>query len=159
MNTNGSRIVLSAALLVPLPPGGDRRGRGDRGGRSSISCDDFASARFYQFVGPDSVNPAIGTDQEWKKLDVTQSSAGGRWVSFNPVSTRGIKLLILKTSDPQVSWIDGLHVFTDLADRPVPELKPAAVRRAQCAISSKNLSHANPCAPTSYASRRKSFRV
>ncbi|HUU96975.1 MAG TPA: hypothetical protein VM487_14645, partial [Phycisphaerae bacterium] len=90
--------------------------------------DDFASVRFYQFVGPDSVNPAIGTEQEWKKLDVAQSIRGGRWVSFGPVSTRGIKMLILKTSDPQVSWIDGLHVFTDLGEAPAPVTKPAVVR-------------------------------
>ena len=93
--------------------------------------DSFQVVQFYQFVGPDSVNPAVGTEQEWKKIEAKQESAGGRWVRFAPIATRGVKLLILKTTDPQVAVIHGMHVFTDLGDGPVPPTRPAVATEVE----------------------------
>ncbi len=80
------------------------------------------------FVGPEAVNPRVGTEQEWKRVRkfFEQKEAGGRrWIFFDaPLTTRGIRINILKTEpkSPQVALIDGLHALQDLGDRPVVDL-------------------------------------
>jgi len=91
--------------------------------------DNFSRIELYRFIGPETLNPAVGTDREWKKISEWEQRTGaGRWISFSPVKTRGLKIMILKTSnrDPQVASISGLHVFTDLGDAPVPAFRPQA---------------------------------
>ena len=87
--------------------------------------DDFTALELYTFVGPDGVNPTVGTAREWKKQQrFTQKMQGGfRWIAFNePVNTRGLKVQILKTSDPQVAWINSMNVLLDLGQKPVPKV-------------------------------------
>ncbi|NQT21286.1 MAG: hypothetical protein HQ592_16380, partial [Planctomycetes bacterium] len=87
--------------------------------------DDLLGYELYRFIGPESLNPAVGTEREWKKIrDPREEHGDGRWTSFGPVSTRGLKIVITKCSDKQAAWIAGLHVFTDLGDRPVPAFVP-----------------------------------
>ena len=86
--------------------------------------DDFAQFDVYSFIGQDGVNPAIGTDREWKKVaDLACTGGPGHWVTFKPLSTRGIKLLIRKTTEPQVARISAIHTIRDLGDAPVPEAR------------------------------------
>ncbi|HUS58533.1 MAG TPA: hypothetical protein VM141_07760, partial [Planctomycetota bacterium] len=106
-------------------------------------ANDFVACDYYQFVGPPNVNPTVGTDREWKKLSrFARAVEPGRpmvqWVAFKePVKTRGIKLLILKTAEPQVSTIDGFHVFTELGDAPVPKFRRPEATRAPFRIPYK----------------------
>ena len=86
----------------------------------------FVDFRLYRFIGPPGLNPAAGTDAEWKRIRNLQVSGDWRrWVSFDPVRTRGLKLLILKTGGNdsragQTASIDGMHVLSDLGDGLAP---------------------------------------
>ncbi len=87
--------------------------------------DNFTEFELHQFVGPDAINPRAGTEAEWKRIrDAKVRREGGHWISFDPVQTRGLKILITKTSpqEPQVASITGLHVFSPLGDRPAERL-------------------------------------
>lgn len=74
------------------------------------------------FVGPESVNPRVGTDQEWKRLrkfKELKEPGGRRWILLEqPLATRGLRLNIVKTDSKsaQVATIDGLHVLHDLGE-------------------------------------------
>lgn len=81
------------------------------------------------FTGPANVNPRAGTPSEWRRLrnvreqvePVNQMYHNSRWISFEkPVTTRGLRLVILKTGEGPVANITGLHALVDLGDRPVP---------------------------------------
>ena len=98
--------------------------------KRAIKCifvqDNFADIKLYSFIGAAGLNPAVGTDAEWKwQRAFTQvRKGGGRWIEFNdPIVTRGVKFLILKTAAPQtqVATITAMHVLTDIGTEPVPE--------------------------------------
>jgi hypothetical protein len=80
------------------------------------------------YDGPADVNPRAGTPEEWRKvrtLDEQFVSLGkddyARWVRFpQPIKTRGLRLLILKTSEGPVASITGLHALLNLGDQSVP---------------------------------------
>ncbi|HUU69615.1 MAG TPA: hypothetical protein VM186_08825, partial [Planctomycetota bacterium] len=93
------------------------------------SNDDFLACDYFYFIGPPNMNPTVGSDKDWKKLRFAQKQSRGNriqhWIEFDkPITTRGIKMLILKTTEPQVSVIDGCHVLSDLGDAPVPKFQP-----------------------------------
>lgn len=99
------------------------------------------------FIGPDDVNPRVGADDEWKrirKLNERKESNGRRWIAFDtPVSTRGLRLNILKTEakSPQVATIDGLHALCDLGkEQPVDLLaaRPGTEPPFQFTYDAKN---------------------
>jgi hypothetical protein len=78
-----------------------------------------------QYVGPDSINPRVGTGREWRRVkDFSEQSGAGRWIVLDkPLTTRGLRLNITKVDGPpQIAWIDGLHVLEDLKDQPVRDL-------------------------------------
>jgi len=83
------------------------------------------------YIGPAGLNPRAGTDAEWKPLEpFTQLDHKGKWIDFAPITTRGIRIRILKTGEPQVAEIRGLHALTDLGDKPTPAESPASLRDA-----------------------------
>lgn len=86
-------------------------------------ADNFVTIELDYFVGPNEVNPRVGIEDEWQKIkDFKQRERQGRWIEFKPVTTRGLRIRILKTDkkDPQIATITGLQAFTDLGDKPVP---------------------------------------
>ena len=88
------------------------------------SRDNFVQVDICYFVGPDDVNPTVGLPKEWRRIPkLTAKRAPGRLLSFPTIKTRGLKLLILKTAEPQVAKLEALHVYTDLADAPLPVVK------------------------------------
>lgn len=90
-------------------------------------ADNFLSIELDAFVGPAEVNPRVGIEDEWQKIkNFKQKERQGRWIEFTPITTRGLRIRILKTDkkDPQIATITGLQAFIDLADKPVP----AAIR-------------------------------
>ncbi len=90
--------------------------------------DNIVKARFRAYVGPDAINPVIGTDDEWRRIKFDQRSPqpGGphqRYIEFTqPVVTRAIKMEILETpqNEIQIARINGMHIFTDLGEKPIP---------------------------------------
>ena len=100
--------------------------------RSSIT-----QTRVYTYTGPPGINPAAGAEKDWRWAHkVRMSRRGGRlWFRFpEPVTTRGIKLLIQGSSEPQVASITGFDVLVPLGKRPIPELKPEQPEEAPFAI-------------------------
>ncbi len=83
----------------------------------------FERIKLFTFQGPDSINPAAGTRDEWKALPATiQNAAPGRWITFAPLTTRGLKIEITKAGrDPQLASLDCLQAFIDLGDEPAPD--------------------------------------
>ena len=82
-----------------------------------------------QYVGPDSINPRVGTPREWRKVkDFSEQSGGGRWIVLDkPLTTRGLRLNITKVDgQAQIAWIDGFHVLEDLGAQPVRNLARSA---------------------------------
>jgi hypothetical protein len=78
-----------------------------------------------QYTGPESVNPRVGTQREWRSVkDLSEQNGFGRWIVFDkPLTTRGLRLNITKVDgQPQIAWIDGLHVLEDLGSRAPREL-------------------------------------
>jgi len=74
------------------------------------------------YVGPETMHPRAGTDDEWKRVrDVKITSHQGQWVEFAPLTTRGLRLRILKTQDPLVASINGLHAFIKLDSQAAPQ--------------------------------------
>ena len=91
--------------------------------------DNFDQFELAEYTGPEGLNPAVATEKEWSKIrKFTSAPAGGkgRWVFFEPRTTRGLRLKILAATPPQVANIAALHAYTDLGDQPVPEWKPGA---------------------------------
>ena len=82
----------------------------------------FERLKLFTFQGPDSINPAAGTREEWKALPATtQNAAPGRWITFPPLTTCGLKIEITKAGrDSQLASLDCLHAFIDLGGDPVP---------------------------------------
>lgn len=85
------------------------------------------------FVGPESVNPRVGTPAEWRRVrefterfEKERRDVGHpRWISFpSPLTTRGLRFNITKVDgrQTQIATIHGLHVLTDLQNGPAQEL-------------------------------------
>ena len=89
--------------------------------------DNFQQYKLYTYVGPEGINPAIGTEAEWKlQRAFKELKLQGRWIVFDhPVETRGLRFLILKTTEPQIPKMSAMHVLTELGDQPVPPLVKA----------------------------------
>ena len=91
--------------------------------------DTFDKFDLQVFDGPDGINAAAATEDEWKTLrKVTQTVEGERrWLKFEPVETRALRLRITKTNkDAAVAKLAGFHVFSDLGDRAAPIVPRAA---------------------------------
>ncbi|HYG76014.1 MAG TPA: hypothetical protein VEK08_13500 [Planctomycetota bacterium] len=74
-----------------------------------------------QYVGPETMHPRAGIEDEWKRLrEVKVSENFGQWIHFTPVTTRALRIRIHKTQDPQIATIAGLHAFTALENRAAP---------------------------------------
>lgn len=85
------------------------------------------------FTGPESVNPRVGTPEEWRRVrdfvercEPARRDVGHpRFISFPaPITTRGLRFNITKVDgrQTQIATIHGLHVLSDLKDGPVIEL-------------------------------------
>jgi hypothetical protein len=85
----------------------------------------------HTYDGPADVNPRAGTPDEWRKVRTYDEQAAAlgthdtaRWIRFpQPVSTRGLRLRLVKTSEGPIASIVGLHAFVNVGDRPVPEAR------------------------------------
>ena len=86
--------------------------------------DNFEGLDVQVFNGPDAINPVAATEQEWKSVRSFKQTLSGphRWISFAPIQTRAVRILITKTKGPEtsVAKLAGFHVLSDLGDRPVP---------------------------------------
>ncbi len=84
--------------------------------------DNFDVVRLETFRGPEAVSPVAALEAEWKRLAKYDERAEGdaRWIAFEPLKTRGIRLLILKTHPAQIARIEAMHAYTDLGGAPVP---------------------------------------
>ncbi|HEY3324298.1 MAG TPA: hypothetical protein VGP72_27855 [Planctomycetota bacterium] len=83
--------------------------------------DNFQDFKLFSYSGPEGVNPAVGSEQDWTKLKpAIDGGNGGRFISFPEVSTRGLKLLIHKTEQPQYAAVGSLLALTDLQAAPAP---------------------------------------
>lgn len=72
------------------------------------------------YRGAAGVNPAVAPEKDWKRLKCSIREDGrARWLSFAPVTTRGLKFLATEASD-RYGAIEGLQAFVDLKDGPVP---------------------------------------
>ncbi len=81
----------------------------------------FRKCTVFSFKGQAGINPAVGGDADWTQLPCAARDDGdGRWFFFNPITTRGIKLVIPETEEKRFARIDGLQAYTDLGDKPVP---------------------------------------
>jgi len=99
------------------------------------------------FDGPAEVNPRTGTDAEWSKLKTVERTVRhGTWLQFAPVTTRGFRIRITKSSESQVAEIRGLHAFAALGDAKLPAelLAPKSSGDSALAASPKQISVAMP---------------
>jgi len=84
--------------------------------------DNFEQFELQMFDGPPGINAVAATEQEWKtirKFKQTLSSRE-RWLTFEPVQTRAVRLHITKTGEGPVPRLAGFHTFTDLGGEPAP---------------------------------------
>jgi hypothetical protein len=85
--------------------------------------DNFRDFKLLAYRGPEGVNPAVGTDEDWAPVPLPRSASRegrGDWLSFAPQTTRALKLHILKTEPSQYATLHSLLVATDLRDQPAP---------------------------------------
>ena len=86
------------------------------------SKENFSKIEIDAYVGGDEINPRVATEREWKRVrEATESAQGGRWVSFPPTTTRGLRIRILKSEEGGIARMSGLSVFTPLGDQPLPK--------------------------------------
>ena len=90
--------------------------------------ENFTAFELQAFTGPTGINATAATEQEWKTIRQFKTTRDGarRWLTFDPVQTRALRLVITKTDDGAVAKLAGFSVFTDLA----AELAPAIVKPA-----------------------------
>jgi hypothetical protein len=80
----------------------------------------FRKFQLFAYQGAPGVNPAVGTDADWGKVRYSvRDDAGIRWLTFRPLSTRGLKFLVVDAGD-RFGRIEGLHAWVDLKAAPVP---------------------------------------
>lgn len=84
------------------------------------------------FEGPEGVHPKAATPSEWKKVEVSvgplipsTTNAGWRYISFNPVKTRGLRLLVTKTTEGPVASVQAAQALVDLGDKEPPATRSA----------------------------------
>ncbi len=87
--------------------------------------------KLYAFRGKAGVNPAIADKSDWKllrpkRVPPAKRLPEARQFSFPPVKTRGIRLVILETTDKAVCKVNGLTTITELGDGPIPDATAAA---------------------------------
>lgn len=93
--------------------------------------DNFDQVRIESYNGPKDLNPRAGRDAEWDVIPNQAPVAGTyRFVTFPPITTRGLRLTILATHDKEypacpIARILGYHVFSD-AQGDKPLARPAA---------------------------------
>ena len=91
--------------------------------------ENFTAFELQAFTGPPGINAVAATEQEWKTIRKSKQIQDGqrRWLAFDPVQTRALRLLITKTSEGPVARLAGFHVFADLGDQPAPAVvKPVS---------------------------------
>ncbi|MBM4031613.1 MAG: hypothetical protein FJ291_07490 [Planctomycetes bacterium] len=87
--------------------------------------DNFELMRLEVFRGPPGLSPVAAVEKEWKRLAkyAERTDAGGRWLTFEPVQTSGIRIVVLKTNPAQIARIEAAHAYTDLGGAPVPAFR------------------------------------
>ncbi|MFM8468833.1 MAG: FlgD immunoglobulin-like domain containing protein, partial [Limisphaerales bacterium] len=91
--------------------------------------DNFSAFELQAFTGPAGINAAAATEQEWKTIRQFKLTRDGarRWLTFEPVQTRALRLLITKTDEGSVARLAGFSVFADLGTQPAPAMvKPVS---------------------------------
>jgi len=139
--THRAAIITTGAWGHWQNTGPDAKGRTPRGPVSDVSPswfmltwkqpqtitgfwlgDNFSELTVQYYSGPESINPRAGTDREWRlvRQDIP-ASAGGHFVTFaKPITTRGLRINILKTGSGAIAKLTGAHVFVDLGKTPTP---------------------------------------
>ncbi|MEI6722089.1 MAG: hypothetical protein WCO67_15090, partial [Betaproteobacteria bacterium] len=86
----------------------------------------FRKFQVYAYQGASGINPAVAPAQDWERIKQEPRPDGGGWmITFPPVSTRGLRFVAEATASRTGGtepWgaIEGLQVFADLKDAPVP---------------------------------------
>jgi hypothetical protein len=97
---------------------------------SAIRLDsNFSKYLVFAFKGPDGINPTVSGENDWNQISCSVRNDGdASLISFDPINTRGIKFLVTDSSDKKFGRIEGLHIYTDLQDKAVPERKVVEVK-------------------------------
>lgn len=88
----------------------------------------FKKFQLYTYQGPAGINPAVAPEHHWERIkQEPRPDAGGVKITFPPLNTRGLRFVAEATAGKGgvgESWgsVDGLQVFTNLKDAPVPQL-------------------------------------
>jgi hypothetical protein len=108
-----------------------------RGVDGVLLQDNFEQFEIQVFDGPPGINAVAATEQEWKTIRKFKQTRTGaqRWVTFDPVQTRAVRLQITKTADGAVAKLGGFHVFTDLGAQPAPTVTHAVPEEPPVKIS------------------------
>jgi hypothetical protein len=94
----------------------------------------FKRHRLLAYKGPAGMNPTVGGEDDWEPLKAASVvDGGGRWFFFPGTTTRGLKFIATDTGE-RFGRIDGLQVYTDLQDAPVPA-RAASVDAPPCQIT------------------------
>jgi len=93
--------------------------------------DNFSAFELQVFTGPSGINAVAATENEWKAIRKFKTVRDGsrRWLTFDPVQTRALRLVINKIEGQEaaVARLAGFSVFTDLGAQPAPALvKPVS---------------------------------
>ncbi len=98
--------------------------------------DNFAQFELQAFDGQPGINPVAATDQEWKTIRKPRQTLedNKRWLTFEPMETRALRLRITGTTEGAVARLAGFHVFTDLGDKPAPIVVRAVQKEAPVKI-------------------------
>jgi len=89
--------------------------------------DNFEKFELAYYDGPAGMNPAVATEKEWvriRKLSVIGAGSDReyrrRFVFFEPRTSRGFRIRILKTTPDQISMLGALVAWSELGDQPPP---------------------------------------
>ena len=93
--------------------------------------DNFSAFELQAFTGPAGINAVAATEQEWKTIRKFKLLRDGsrRWLTFDPVQTRALRLVISKveSQESSVARLAGFSAFTDLGTQPAPAIvRPVA---------------------------------
>ena len=93
--------------------------------------DNFSAFELQAFTGPAGINAVAATEQEWKTIRKFKLLRDGsrRWLTFDPVLTRALRLVISKveSQESSVARLAGFSAFTDLGTQPAPAIvRPVA---------------------------------
>ncbi len=89
--------------------------------------DNFEKFDLQVFDGPPGINATAATEQEWKTIrkPVQTLIDGQRWLTFEPMKTRALRLRLTKTKDGPVAKLSGFHVFSNIGDQPTAIVAPS----------------------------------